>query len=438
MNNFANFAFFAVSFISVNSFGALSEFCFVKGLVNCHYSVMDLSYATPPSASDLAALRAQAPSPCYIVDSERIERNCALLDRVQSATGATILLALKGFSMYSLFPLVRKYLRGVTASGIHEALLGREYFGGEVHAYSPAFREDEITRLVRVADHLVFNSPAQWQRHRSTVQGAPRSISCGLRVNPEYSSVEVDLYNPCAPCSRLGTTAAQLAGQDITGLEGLHFHVLCEQNVDALEGALAAFEAKFGHLIPHMQWINFGGGHHITRPDYGVERLIELINDFRGRHDDIAVYLEPGEAIALDSGYLLATVLDIVDNGMKIAILDTSATCHMPDVLEMPYRPRLIHASTGEEAGEAGSAPYTYRFGGPSCLAGDIIGDYAFSSELAVGDRLIFLDMAHYTMVKTTTFNGVPLPSIAQYNSSKQKLTPVRHFGYEDYRMRLS
>ncbi len=393
---------------------------------------MDLSYATAPEPKDLTAIYNQVATPCYIVDNARLEKNCQLLDYIQRESGATILLALKGFSMFSLFPIVKKYLRGVTASGIHEALLGREHFGGEVHVYSPAFREHEIARLTHIVDHIVFNTPQQWQRYRSTIQSAHRPISCGLRVNPEFSSVDVDLYNPCAPCSRLGTTLAQLHNQDLNGLEGLHFHVLCEQNVDALEGALKAFEEKFAYLIPQMSWINFGGGHHITRPDYDVNGLIELINDFRGRYDDIAVYLEPGEAIALNTGYLVASVVDIVNNGMNIAILDTSATCHMPDILEMPYRP-VIHGT-----GLPGEKPYTYRLGGPSCLAGDIIGDYSFEQPLIIGDKLIFLDMAHYTMVKTTTFNGVPLPSIAIYSPELSKLEIVRSFGYEDYRSRLS
>lgn len=393
---------------------------------------MDLSYVTPPSEEALRTLFEQTPSPCYVVDRSRIEKNGALLSRVQQETGATILLALKGFAMTSLFPVLRNYLRGVTASGIHEALLGREHFGGDVHAYSPAFSDAEMQRLVSTADHLVFNSPAQWQRHRDTVARAKRTLSCGLRVNPEASTVDVDLYNPCARFSRLGTTAAQLKDADISGIEGLHFHALCEQNVDALKIVLQAFEEKFAAYIPKMRWINFGGGHHITRPDYDVEQLIDLINDFRKRHNNIAVYLEPGEAIALDTGFLIATVLDIVENEKHIAILDTSATCHMPDVLEMPYRPEIVGASLPE------SKPYTYRLAGPSCLAGDIIGDYAFDKPLSIGSRICFLDMAHYTMVKTTTFNGVPLPAIAIYHPEEQRVETVRSFGYEDYSSRLS
>lgn len=393
---------------------------------------MDLSYVTPPADADRAAIFAQAPSPCYVVDRARLERNASLLAHVQRESGATILLALKGFAMFSLFPLLREYLSGVTASGIHEALLGREHFGGEVHAYSPAFGEDEITRLLRVADHLVFNSPAQWQRHRPAILASPRKLSCGLRVNPECSTVEVALYDPCAAGSRLGTTRAMLEGADISGIEGLHFHALCEQNVDALALVLTTFEEKFGDLIDRMRWVNFGGGHHITRPDYDTTHLITLIKNFRHRHGNIPVYLEPGEAVALDTGFLVSTVMDVIPHETPVAILDTSATCHMPDVLEMPYRPEIAGAA------KPGEKPHSYRLGGPSCLAGDVIGEYAFDSPLRPGDRLLFLDMAHYTMVKTTTFNGVPLPSIALYHPEDRRVETVRTFGYEDYRTRLS
>lgn len=393
---------------------------------------MDLSYICPPSLADVEAIFAQAPSPCYVVDGERIRRNGEVLAHVQRESGCKVLLALKGFAMFRLFPLLRQYLCGTSASGIYEALLGFEHFGGEVHAYSPAFNDEELTRLLRVSDHLVFNTPGQWQRYRKQVEAAPRKLSCGLRVNPGCSKIEIDLYNPCAPSSRLGTPASQLSKADLEGLEGLHFHALCEQNVDALEAVLEAFEAVMAPHIAQMRWVNFGGGHHITRPDYDVGRLIELVGDFRKRYPGVDVYLEPGEAVALDAGYLVATVLDVLQNDKALAILNVSATCHMPDVLEMPYRPQIAGA------GEQGEKAHLYRLGGPSCLAGDIIGDYAFDALLKPGDRLLFLDMAHYTMVKNTTFNGVPLPAIAIYDSKGKALEVVKRFGYADYRDRLS
>ncbi|MCG5499492.1 carboxynorspermidine decarboxylase [Ectothiorhodospira lacustris] len=372
------------------------------------------------------------PSPAFVVDDALLRKNLALLKQVQADSGCRILLALKGFAMWDTFPMVREYLVGTTASGQDEARLGAEKFGGEVHVYSPAFTEEEMKVVVQYADHISFNSPAQWQRFREQVAGASRHISCGIRVNPEYSEGKVALYDPCAPGSRLGTRAVDLAGVDLTGLEGLHFHTLCEQNSDALEHTLEAFEARFGQYIPGRQWINFGGGHHITRDDYDVERLIRLIRDFRARHPGVTVYLEPGEAIALRTGYLVCTVLDIVQNGGPIAILDTSATAHMPDVLEMPYRPEII------DAGMPGEKTFTYRLGGSTCLAGDIIGEYSFDQPLEIGQRLVFTDMAHYTMVKTTTFNGIRLPSICRVNEETREVRTVKTFGYEAYMQRLS
>ncbi|HSP58599.1 MAG TPA: carboxynorspermidine decarboxylase, partial [Halomonas sp.] len=352
------------------------------------------------------------PTPAYVVDDALLRRNLELLARVQALSGARILLALKGFAMWDTFPLVSQYLVGTTASGQDEARLGAETFGGEVHAYSPAFTEAEMDVVVQYADHLSFNSPAQWQRFRHTVAAAPRDISCGLRVNPEYSEGEVALYDPCAPGSRLGTRAQALEGLDLSGLEGLHFHTLCEQNSDALEHTLEAFEAKFAHHLAGMTWVNFGGGHHITRADYDIERLVRVIRDFRRRYPHLTVYLEPGEAIALNTGFLVCSVLDIVENDGSIAILDTSATAHMPDVLEMPYRPEIIGA------GKPGEKAHTYRLGGLTCLAGDVVGEYSFDSPLSIGDRLVFTDMAHYTMVKTSTFNGMRLPSICRVDET--------------------
>lgn len=397
---------------------------------------------TPPLHED--ALRAltsipiqEAPSPGYIVHLDLLEKNCRLLKEISTRSGARILLALKGFACHSTFPLIREYLDGTTSSGLHEALLAHETFGPEVHVYSVAYKTAEIEQLSRFAHSMVFNSAEQLSKGLNALRGKRRP-DFGLRVNPEYSEVETGLYDPCAPGSRLGTTRAaldkalaNLPTDLIKELDGLHFHALCEQDADALEHTAEAFEAKFGDLIPNLKWLNFGGGHHITRPGYDVERLIRLVTRFRERYG-VEVYLEPGEAVALHTGILLVSVLDIIEtNGRAIAILDCSATCHMPDVLEMPYRPAI------SGAGNPGDFAHTYRLGGMSCLAGDIVGDYSFPEPLEVGQKLIFLDMSHYTMVKTTTFNGVPLPAISLY-SQKDALRNVRRFGYEDYRNRLS
>jgi carboxynorspermidine decarboxylase len=373
---------------------------------------------------------AHAPSPCYVVSEELLRRNLAVLQAVKDRTGCRILLALKGFAMFRVFPLLRGTLDGVCASGPIEARLGREEFGGEVHVYAPALTDADLRDLLETADHISFNSFAQWRRHRPAIERAPRRISCGLRVNPECSTAPAALYDPCASGSRLGIRRADFEGQPLDGLDGLHFHALCEQNADALEAVLRAFEDRFGDLIPRMKWVNFGGGHHITRDDYDVDRLCRLVSRFREKHG-VTVYLEPGEAVALNTGVLVATVLDVVRNDLDIAILDTSAAAHMPDVLEMPYRPR-IHG-----AGEPGERPHTYRLGGMTCLAGDVIGDYSFDQPLAPGDRIAFLDMAHYTMVKNTAFNGVRLPAIA-IGRPDGSVEVVRRFGYEDYRNRLS
>jgi carboxynorspermidine decarboxylase len=389
-----------------------------------------------PGSFDLGGVE----TPCYVVDLGLLRRNLEILARVQREAECKILLALKGFAMWRVFPLVGEYLGGIAASSPHEAELGRTYMNREVHAYAPAYSEADMREIVRFADHVVFNSLSQWHRLRPLVQAAERPVSCGLRVNPEHSEVKVALYDPCAPCSRLGVPPAQFPPADwpservaeaLSGLSGLHFHSLCELGADALERTLGAFERKFAHALPHLRWVNFGGGHHITRPDYDVEQLIRLVRGFRDRHR-LEVYLEPGEAIALNTGVLVASVLDIVHNDMDIAILDTSATAHMPDVLEMPYRPRIIGA------GEPGEHRHTYRLGGLTCLAGDVIGDYSFAEPLTVGSKLVFLDMAHYTMVKNTTFNGVRLPSIATYEPATGELDVVRRFGYADYRDRLS
>jgi carboxynorspermidine decarboxylase len=368
------------------------------------------------------------PSPCFVVDEVAVEENLELLNKVQRQSGAKVLLALKAFSMWSLGPLVAKYLSGTCASGLHEALLGREHFGGEVHAYSAAFTGKDLKEILKISDHVVFNSPAQWKRFRSI---CPSGKHYGLRVNPQHSEGANPLYDPSAPFSRLGTPRDAIRPGDLDGLSGLHFHNLCEQDFPPLERTIAAFEEKFGPLMKGMTWMNFGGGHHVTRPDYQVDDLIRTLKAFSGKYK-VQVYIEPGEAIAWKSGVLVAEVLDVMRNGMPIAVLDTSATCHMPDTLEMPYRAQIIGA------GEPGAQAHTYRLGGQSCLAGDVIGDYSFDKPLQIGQRLVFEDMAYYTMVKTTTFNGVRLPSIAIWNSKSDAIRVVREFGYEDFKGRLS
>lgn len=370
------------------------------------------------------------PTPSFVVEENLLRKNLAILKRVREESGAKILLAQKAFSMYHFYPLISEYLDGTTASGIYEAKLGAEAFGKETHVFSPAYRKEEFYELLPICDHLIFNSLSQWQQYKEVALVSGKSF--GLRVNPECSTQEGHaIYDPCAPGSRLGILAEDLANQDLTGIDGLHFHTLCEQNVDDLITTLQAFEAKFGKYLAQMKWVNFGGGHHITRADYEVETLIDVIKTFKNKYQ-VEVYLEPGEAIALNAGYLVASVLDITHNhGVTNAILDTSATCHMPDVLEMPYRPHII------DSGQPGEKAYTYQFGGPTCLAGDIIGSYSFDQPLKIGDRLIFCDMAIYSMVKTNTFNGMPLASILAVDA-KHEWQLIRQFNYEDFKMRLS
>jgi carboxynorspermidine decarboxylase len=370
-------------------------------------------------------------SPAYVLDVAMLERNLELLAHAQAAAGATILLALKGFAAWSTFPLVGKYLDGVAASGPDEARLGREELGKQVHTYCPAFDEASLRETIRYSDHIIFNSPSQIDRFRSIIDTHAKDVSFGLRINPQHSEVHVPLYDPCARGSRLGTTKEQLVKANLRGIDGLHFHTLCELGADALERTLAVIEEVFSPWLDEAKWVNFGGGHHITKPDYDVGLLVDLVRGFRHEHR-VDVYLEPGEAIGLNTGVLVASVLDIVENEGSIAILDTSATAHMPDVLEMPYRPEIRGAS------KPGERAHTYRLGGLSCLAGDMIGAYSFDEPLQVGDKLVFEDMAHYTMVKTTTFNGVRLPAIALYDPRDDSYRVQRVFGYEDYRNRLS
>ena len=367
-------------------------------------------------------------TPYFLVDEERLVKNLELLKEIQEETGCRILLAQKAFSGFFAYPLMRRYLAGTTASGLCEARLGKEEFGGETHVFSPAYREDEFEELLSYADHFVFNSPAQLRRYAERAKQAGKSV--GLRVNPECSTHEGHaIYDPCAPGSRLGTVTEQFDEELLPLLDGLHFHTLCEQNSDDLETTAQAFEEKFGRYLRQMKWVNFGGGHHITREDYDVERLKRVIRHFREQYG-VEVYLEPGEAVVLNAGFLVSSVLETMKNGMDIAILDTSAACHMPDVLEMPYRPPVL------SSGMPGEKEHTYRLAGPTCLAGDVIGDYSFDHPLAEGEQVVFGDMALYTMVKTNTFNGMILPSIVWRNRDGEEIL-IKEFGYEDFKGRL-
>jgi len=370
----------------------------------------------------------QLSSPCYLLQESHLRENLALIERVQRESNCTIILALKGFAMWSAFPIVREYLPGCSASSCHEARLAREHFGGHVHLYAPAYTDAEFPELITLSDRISFNSLTQWRRFAEQAKGR----SCGLRVNPGINEVETDLYNPCSEQSRLGIPAHELVDGLPVGVEGLHVHALCESGADSTERLVEAVEHHFGQLLPKLKWLNLGGGHLMTRKGYDVERLIRVLRAFRQRHPELEVVLEPGSAIAWQTGLLVTTVLDLMERGgMQIALLDTSATAHMPDVLEMPYRAEVRNAALpGERA-------YTYRLGGLTCLAGDVIGDYSFDQPLKIGDQIIFEDMIHYTMVKTTMFNGVNHPSIAiQYEDGN--VAVVRRFSYRDYEGRLS
>ena len=368
------------------------------------------------------------PTPCYVIDEKRLTENLRILRGVQERTGAKILLAQKAFSCYHLYPLIGEYLAGTACSGLYEARLGYEEMGKENHVFSAAYRESEIDEIISYCGHIIFNSFSQLDRYRDRVLAAGKKI--GLRVNPECSTQEGhEIYDPCSPVSRLGITRKNFRADDLRGVTGLHFHTLCEQNSDDLEKTLDAVEEKFGEFLLGMEWINFGGGHHITREDYDIPRLERCIRRMQEKYG-LEVYLEPGEAVALNAGYLVTQVLDLTENDMPIAILDTSAACHMPDVLEMPYRPPLFGS------GESGEKQYSYRLGSQTCLSGDMIGEYSFDEPLSIGDRLVFGDMAIYSMVKNNTFNGMPLPSILllKQDGSVQVL---KEFGYENFRIRL-
>ena len=371
----------------------------------------------------------KVPTPCYVLDEKKLTENLQLLKSVIDRTGCKILLAQKAFSNFNLYPIVSEYISGATASGINEARLAREHIKGENHVFAPAFTDRDMDELVQICDHIVFNSFSQWKKHREKVLLSGRKIECGIRINPEYSEIETEIYNPCAANSRMGVTLDNFDESLLEGITGLHFHTMCEQNSDTLERTIKVVDEKFGKYIKNMKWINFGGGHHVTRDDYDVEKLIECIMYFNNKYG-VQVYIEPGEAVALNAGWLVSSVLDIVHNGMDIGILDASAACHMPDVLEMPYRPNIIGS------GQPNEKAYTYRFGGNTCLAGDIIGDYSFDKPLNVGDKLIFCDMAIYSTVKNNTFNGINLPSIGILRKDG-KFETIKEFGYEDFKMRL-
>ncbi len=365
-------------------------------------------------------------TPAYVLDESRLVQNLEILRGVQERTGCKILLAQKAFSMFSVYPTCAEYLAGTTASGLFEARLGKEEFPGEVHVFEPAYKEDEFDEVLQYADHIYFNSMNQLRKYRDKCAGK----SIGLRLNPECSTQEEPIYDPCAPGSRLGVTLANLDLNELDGVDGFHFHTLCEQGADALEITLKAIHEKFGSLLHRAKWVNLGGGHHITKPGYDIALLERLIGKVQQTYG-VEVYLEPGEAIALNAGYLVTEVMDIVHNALDIAILDASAACHMPDVLEMPYRPPLY------ESGLSGEMVHTYRLSSRTCLAGDIIGDYSFDQPLSIGDRLCFEDMAIYSMCKNNTFNGMPLPDIGILRTDGS-YEIVKRFGYSDFKERLS
>ncbi|MCL2350575.1 MAG: carboxynorspermidine decarboxylase [Defluviitaleaceae bacterium] len=364
-------------------------------------------------------------TPYFVIDEAALIHNLDILADVRARAGCKILLAQKAFSAYHVYPLISRYLDGTCASGLHEAQLAHEYFVGENHVFSPAFTDKEMPELLEMCDHFVFNSFGQWERFRERMDGK----NCGIRINPEFSTQGAAIYNPCAPNSRLGVTREHFRADMLDGIKGLHFHTLCQQDAKDLAATFMAAEKAFGEFFGRMKWLNFGGGHHITKEGYNIEMLIQLIKNVSAKYS-VEVYLEPGEAIALDAGYLVSEVVDIVQNDMNIAIMDTSAACHMPDVLEMPYRPYIIGS------GEADEKAHTYRLGGPSCLAGDIIGDYSFDAPLQIGDRLVFTDMAIYSMVKTNTFNGIKLPSIVLHKANGN-MEMLKTFWYDDFKRRL-
>ena len=371
----------------------------------------------------------QVPTPAYVIDEGKLVKNLEILKSVQDRTGCKVLLAQKAFSMYATYPLISQYLAGTTASGLYEAKLGREEFGGEVHVFAPAFKDADLEEILEIADHIVFNSERQLRKHVEKCRAA--GVSVGLRINPECSTQgDHALYDPCAVGSRFGVRIDQFSEELLDLVDGLHFHTLCEQNSDDLKTTLEAVEAKFGPYLHRIKWLNMGGGHHVTRDDYDLDLLIASIQRMQEKYG-LEVYIEPGEAIALNAGYLVTEVLDIVENGIETLVLDASATCHMPDVLEMPYRPPLRHGF------EAGEKAYTYRLSSNTCLTGDIIGDYSFEKPVEIGDKLYFEDMAIYSFVKNNTFNGIGLPSLVLMDQTGD-CRIIKSFGYEDFKGRLS
>ena len=368
-------------------------------------------------------------TPCYVCDEARLVQNLARLRELQKRTGCVVLLALKAFAMFSAFPLMRRYLAGTAASSLNEAKLGSEEFGGQVHLCAPAYKDGEFDQLLALCDHIVFNSFFQWRHFKPRVDAHSGETRCGMRVNPEHSEVQQPIYDPCDANSRLGVRRADFEADSLDGISGLHFHTLCGHNADALARTVEVFEEKFGEFLPAMDWVNFGGGHHITRNDYDLDGLCAIIDEFRARHD-VEIYLEPGEGIVMNVGVLVASVLDVLPN--DTVILDASASAHMPDVLEMPYRVDI------RGAGQPGELAHTYWLGGPTCMAGDVFGQYSFDQPLEVGARVVFEDMAPYTMVKNTMFNGVPLPRIAMEEAGSGRIREIRRFDYQDYRKRLS
>lgn len=371
----------------------------------------------------------QVPTPAYVIDEAKLVNNLEILKSVQDRTGCKVLLAQKAFSMYATYPLISQYLAGTTASGLYEAKLGREEFGGEVHVFAPAFKDADLEEILEIADHIVFNSERQLRKHVDKCRAV--GVSVGLRINPECSTQgDHALYDPCAAGSRFGVRIDQFSEDLVDLVDGLHFHTLCEQNSDDLKTTLDAVEAKFGPYLHRIKWLNMGGGHHVTREDYDLDLLISSIQHMQETYG-LEVYIEPGEAIALNAGYLVTEVLDIIENGIETLVLDASATCHMPDVLEMPYRPPLRHGF------EAGEKAYTYRLSSNTCLTGDIIGDYSFEKPVEIGDKLYFEDMAIYSFVKNNTFNGIGLPSLVLMDKTGD-CRIVKSFGYEDFKGRLS
>lgn len=369
-------------------------------------------------------------TPCYVVDEKLLIRNLEILKSIKDRTNCKILLAQKAFSMYETYDLIAKYLDGTTASGINEAMLGAEYMGQrEVHVYSPAYKKCDIERLSKICDHIVFNNTDEWKKFRDIIRNNDKYIECGIRINPGYSEIETDIYNPCISTSRLGATYENFDESILDEIDGLHFHAMCEQNSDVLERIFLKFEEKFGKYLYKVKWLNFGGGHHITRDDYDKDKLVKIVNYAQNKYD-VCVYLEPGEAVALNAGFLISEVITTSENNARIAIIDASAACHMPDVLEMPYRPNIISAGKPDEK------KYNYILGASTCLAGDVCGTYSFDRILKSGDRLVFCDMAIYTMCKNNTFNGMNLPDIYLCDKSGN-LKLVKSFGYEDFKARL-